>query len=392
MQKKWIKGARRALLFFLIGVLSVPVYASSTKDQLNDAEKDREDAKGRLEAVQAKVEELQSLREDAKAYIEAMDAELEKANTNLENLQAQTVAKEEEIRITEEELAVAREVEAEQYASMKLRIQFMYENGNQSYLDLLLNSSSIAELLNKSEYISQITEYDRKMLEEYQQTRADIEDKEARLLKEHEELEVLVAQAEEEKSALELLIESKSAQMREYENAIAASESEIAGMEEEVAALDNRIAQLEEKIRQETARVVYDGGQFLFPLSNYSRKATSDYGWRIHPIFGTSKLHNGIDFGSDTGTPIMAAYDGEVILSEYSSSAGNYIMINHGGGLVSVYMHCSKLIAQVGNVVSKGDVIGLVGSTGNSTGPHLHFSVRVNGEYVDPAPYIGYVR
>ena len=99
-----------------------------------------------------------------------------------------------------------------------------------------------------------------------------------------------------------------------------------------------------------------------------------------------------MDFGASTGTPIMAAYDGEVVVSTYSSSAGNYIMINHGGGLSTVYMHCSKLIAKVGDTVKKGDVIGLVGSTGNSTGPHLHFSVRVNGEYVDPAPYIGYSR
>lgn len=391
MQKKWRFTGNKLLLFLAVFAFSIPVYASSTKDQLNEAEQNKEEAKGRLEAVQDKVNELKSLRNDAKAYIEAMDAELEKANANLEDLEQKTAAKEDEIEITEQELEAARAVEAEQYASMKLRIQFMYENGNQTYLDLILNSSSIAELLNKAEYISQITEYDRNMLEEYQHTREDIENKEARLVKEHEELEVLVAQAEDEKEAIELLIASKAEQLDQYEQDIASSEAELEGMEAELASLDQKISELEEKLRQENSKVVYDGGQFLFPLNNYSG-LTSDFGWRNHPIFHTQKLHSGMDFGSNTGEPIMAAYAGEVVISEYSSSAGNYIMINHGNGLATVYMHCSKLIAKVGDVVNKGDVIGLVGSTGNSTGPHLHFSVRVNGEYVDPAPYIGYTR
>ena len=329
-----------------------------------------------------------------------MDAELAVATNNLEDLENQKVQKEAEIKQTEEELVVAKEVEAEQLASMQVRIQFMYENGNESYLDMIFNSKSIAELLNKAEYVSQIMAYDRQMLEEYQETRATIEEKEERLIREHQELEVLVAQAEAEKEAIELLISSKAKQLAQYESDIEASEAEVASMQEEMDALDQEIAKLEQKIREEEEaarraaqqqRVVYDGGKFLFPLNSYSRM-TSDYGWRIHPIYGTQRLHNGMDFGASTGTPIMAAYDGEVVVSTYSSSAGNYIMINHGGGLSTVYMHCSKLIAKVGDTVKKGDVIGLVGSTGNSTGPHLHFSVRVNGEYVDPAPYIGYSR
>ena len=140
--------------------------------------------------------------------------------------------------------------------------------------------------------------------------------------------------------------------------------------------------------RVENSRVIYDGGQFLFPLDYYSR-VTSEYGWREHPIFKTQKFHSGIDFGAPSGQPIKAAYRGEVVIAEYSSSAGNYIMLNHGNGLATVYMHCSKLNVSVGQIVEKGDIIGLVGSTGNSTGPHLHFSVRQNGEYVDPGPYIG---
>ncbi len=384
----WKKKGMCFLALVLAVTLSFPVYASSTKDKLDDAEEDKKDVQSRIEEVQEKIKDIELLRNDAKAYIAAMDAELAAAEENLADLQEQTAAKEEEIAQTEVELAQARETEAEQYASMKVRIQFMYENGNQTYLDLILNSGSIAELLNKTEYISQITEYDRKMLEEYQQTRADIEDKEAKLVKEHEELEELVAEAEEEKEAIEVLIASKAEQLAQYEAEIAAGEAEVDAMEEELADIENNIAQLEEQLRQENSRVIYDGGQFLFPLDFYYR-VTSEYGWRIHPIYGTEKYHSGIDFGAPTGQPIKAAYKGEVVISEYSSSAGNYIMINHGNGLATVYMHCSKLNVSVGQIVEKGDIIGLVGSTGNSTGPHLHFSVRLNGEYVDPGPYIG---
>ncbi len=384
----WKKKGMCFLALVLAVTLSFPVYASSTKDKLDDAEQDKKDVQSRIEEVQEKIKDIELLRNDAKAYIAAMDAELAAAEENLADLQEQTAAKEEEIAQTEVELAQARETEAEQYASMKVRIQFMYENGNQTYLDLILNSGSIAELLNKTEYISQITEYDRKMLEEYQQTRADIEDKEEKLVKEHEELEELVAEAEEEKEAIEVLIASKAEQLAQYEAEIAAGEAEVDAMEEELADIENNIAQLEEQLRQENSRVIYDGGQFLFPLDFYYR-VTSEYGWRIHPIYGTEKYHSGIDFGAPTGQPIKAAYKGEVVISEYSSSAGNYIMINHGNGLATVYMHCSKLNVSVGQIVEKGDIIGLVGSTGNSTGPHLHFSVRLNGEYVDPGPYIG---
>ena len=401
MRKKWINiGKKIAILGMVFSLTSPMVYASSTKDKLDDVQQDKKDTEERLEQVEQKIEELEQLKSDAQEYIKAMDAELAIATDNLEDLENQKVQKEAEIKQTEEELVVAKEVEAEQLASMQVRIQFMYENGNESYLDMIFNSKSIAELLNKAEYVSQIMAYDRQMLEEYQETRAIIEEKEERLTREYQELEVLVAQAEEEKEAIELLISSKAKQLAQYESDIEASEAEVASMQEEMDALDREIAKLEQKIREEEEaarraaqqqKVVYDGGKFLFPLNSYSRM-TSDYGWRIHPIYGTQRLHNGMDFGASTGTPIMAAYDGEGVVSTYSSSAGNYIMINHGGGLSTVYMHCSKLIAKVGDTVKKGDVIGLVGSTGNSTGPHLHFSVRVNGEYVDPAPYIGYSR
>ena len=148
---------------------------------------------------------------------------------------------------------------------------------------------------------------------------------------------------------------------------------------------------LEKRLKQEQSKVVYDGGQFKWPVPGYYN-VTSNFGWRTHPIFKIQRLHNGIDIGAPTGTPIIAAYAGEVVVATYQAAAGNYIMINHGSNLYTVYMHMSKFNVKVGQSVKQGDTIGLVGSTGNSTGPHLHFSVRLNGEYVNSGPYVGYYK
>ena len=131
----------------------------------------------------------------------------------------------------------------------------------------------------------------------------------------------------------------------------------------------------------------YDGGAFCWPAPSYTR-VSSEYGYRIHPIYGTQKFHNGVDLAAPGGSPILAAYDGVVVAATYNASMGNYVMIDHGDGLYTIYMHASSLLVSAGQSVSRGQKIALVGSTGNSTGNHLHFSVRLNGSYVSPWNYI----
>lgn len=133
--------------------------------------------------------------------------------------------------------------------------------------------------------------------------------------------------------------------------------------------------------------LTYDGGTFKFPLASYTR-VSDDYGMRMHPTLFVEQFHNGVDFASPKGTAIYAAYDGIVVAADYSSTMGNYVMIDHGGGLYTIYMHASKLYVKKDDVVARGNTIAAVGSTGRSTGNHLHFSVRLNGEYVSPWNYI----
>ncbi len=389
-------GWKLAMLVMILSV-AIPVHASSTKDKINDVKEEQEQSQQRKEQIENKIQELEVYKADAISYIQKMDAELAEVEAKLEDLGNQQTIKEQEIAETEIELEDAKKTEREQYESMKLRIQYMYENGNESYLEMLLGAESFADLLNKSEYIAQITSYDRDMLDAYQQTILEVEAKEAQLEEENRELTRLIQESEDEKENLQRLIDAKAVVLAGYEADIESGEAEVSALEADMAKMEEELAELEAKLKREeeeaarqaaAARRTYDGGSLGFPMAWYYRK-TSDFGYRNHPIYGQVLQHNGVDLSADTGTAIYAAYKGTVVVSTYNSSAGNYIMIDHGSGLMTVYMHCSKLLVSVGETVSKGQTIGLVGSTGNSTGPHLHFSVRLNGSYVDPKPYIG---
>ena len=389
-------GWKLAMAAMILSVV-IPVQASSTKDKISDVKEQQEQSQQRKEQVESKIRELEVYKADAISYIQKMDAELADVEEKLEDLGNQQTIKEQEIAETEIELEDAKRTEREQYESMKLRIQYMYENGNESYLEMLLGAESFADLLNKSEYIAQITSYDRDMLDAYQQTILEVEAKEAQLEKENQELTCLIQESEDEKDNLQAVV------LAGYEADIESGEAEVSALEADMAKLEQELSELEAQLKKEeeeaarraaeaqraaAARRTYDGGSLGFPVAWYYRM-TSDFGYRNHPIYGQVLQHNGVDLSADTGTAIYAAYSGTVVVSTYSSSAGNYIMIDHGSGLMTVYMHCSKLLVSVGENVSKGQTIGLVGSTGNSTGPHLHFSVRLNGSYVDPKPYIG---
>lgn len=194
---------------------------------------------------------------------------------------------------------------------------------------------------------------------------------------------------------MEDLIDQKSRDIVSYEtdinnkaNAIKEYEAEIKAQEEEIAALEAAIAEEKKRIIASNGKVLtYDGGMFKFPLASYTR-ISDEYGMRIHPTLGVEQFHNGVDFASPKGTAIYAAYDGVVVAATYSGTMGNYVMIDHGDGLYTIYMHASALYVEKDDIVVRGETIAAVGSTGRSTGNHLHFSVRLNGEYTSPWNYL----
>lgn len=199
---------------------------------------------------------------------------------------------------------------------------------------------------------------------------------------EQESLENLISQKQAEIAAYEEDIKNREQVLKEYEAEIAAQNSEIKELENAAKALQK---QLEETNNANKRK--YDGGMFTWPAPSYTR-ISDEYGNRMHPILKVQQFHNGLDMAAPGGSPILAAYNGTVVAAAYSSSMGNYIMIDHGDNLFTIYMHASALYVSNGAEVTKGQKIAAVGSTGRSTGNHLHFSVRLNGSYVSPWNYL----
>ena len=400
------KTGKLIILDLLVFSLVVPGWASS--NDIKKAEQEIEDIQEDKEEIESMLDNLNQLKNDTEVYVRKLDQELNQIYNRLEDINAQMEEKQAEINTTIEELEIAKADEQRQYESMKLRIQYMYEKGNTSYIDLLLSAGSGSELLSRAEYISQISEYDRNMLVVYQETKDTIAGKEIRLEEEHAKLAILQEETKQKQSSVETLISAKTKELEKYDSEIQVAESQIEQYQKDIEAQENQIKKVEAEIKKReeaeaAARKAAEaagqssnssGGSssatatgFIWPCPS-SKRITSEFGSREAPVAGASSYHQGIDIGTSTGSNIIAAASGEVVISTYSYSSGNYVMISHGDGISTVYMHCSKLLVSVGDYVQQGDVIALVGSTGYSTGPHLHFGVRVNGVYVNPRNYV----
>ncbi len=378
------------------------VFAALTNDFIEESEGKKKEAEENSKAVQGKLSQVKEMLKEVQniksqldqAMVEA-DAKLEDLNDSIEILNADIITLEDEIATTQAELIVAQTVKEKQYFMMKKRVQYMYEKGNKSYIELLFSSGSFSDFLNTAEFINKISKYDKEMLTSYMNTIKDIEYKENQLLEQEEKLKAKQSQLNAEQQAVEDEMEEKqdainlyTADINNKEAAIEEYEAYIAEQKAVVEALEAAIlAEKKRLIEENKSAIVYDGGQFAWPAPQYKR-ISDEYGNRTHPILGTQQFHNGLDMAAPSGSPILAAYDGEVVAADYSPTMGNYIMINHGDGLITIYMHASALEVSKGQNVVRGEEIAKVGSTGRSTGPHLHFSVRRDGDYVSPWNYL----
>lgn len=359
--------------------------------EIDAAEKEKKELTVGLTNVEKVKKELEKSKANLTAYVQELDKTVTDIQTKIETLNGQIAEKEAEIEKTKLELAEAEQDEADQYAAMQNRMQSLYEQGDTYYLELLSESGSFADFLNKLDYIEQLSQYDNNLLIEYQGVVEYVSLCKAKLEVEQEVLNETKAAAEAEQRAMEELIKEKEAEILAFENDIAKKEEIIAAYEAEIAEQTSVIEALEAAVAADRADLwgerVYNGGMFCWPAPSYTR-ISDDYGYRNHPILNVQQFHTGVDMAAPGGTPILAAYDGAVVQAAYNSSMGNYVMIDHGSGLYTIYMHAQKLMVSAGDEVSRGEQIATVGTTGRSTGNHLHFSVRLNGSYVSPWGYI----
>lgn len=278
----------------------------------------------------------------------------------------------------------------------------MYENGNSQFIEILCESKSIGEFLNNAEYISTISEYDRNMLVQFQEIVKQVQEQEATLKKEYEELEVMQNELIAKQDNLNELMESKQEEIEQISDDLGATQEKLQKLKEAAEAAKRKQEEMARAAAAAAAAakagsdgssasagapVVSGNGTFTHPCPGMTY-ISSEFGWRAQPLPGASSNHKGMDFAAPTGTPIYAAAAGTVTSASYSGNAGNLIVINHGNGLQTYYMHCHAMYVSAGQTVSKGQNIGAVGTTGNSTGPHLHFQVMLNGTPTNPRNYL----
>lgn len=379
-------------IFMLLSTLLAPRHgeASSRLDQLN-----RE-----LERLERQQKEAQNIINSATREIQTIERQTKETEQEINYLLEQIKIKAEEIAKKEQEIEETKAVlvqttleleEAEQRVAdrdelLKARIRLMYTNGFVSYLNVLMGATSFTDFLDRYQSLSLIVDQDKNILAENIRDKEFIADSKAKIESDLAHLEHLYEELEKEKKDLQLQEHSKEVMIAQL-NARKESLEDITEEQEkaltEFAKLKSKV--LEEK-HKELAKLAQQQGEFLWPLkSDYP--ITSKFGYRIHPISKTKKLHAGIDIGAPTGTDVVAAGSGVVITAKYWGGYGNAVMIDHLNGYWTLYAHLSKIHVKEDQQVEVGQKIGEVGSTGQSTGPHLHFEVRKNSEPVDPMKY-----
>ena len=319
------------------------------------------------------LEQISKLDEEIGGY----ETEVENINKNLESLNQQIIETENNLNTIEERLQKQQQL-------LQKRVVFAYEEGQTRYLDVLLNSKSIIDFISRYYLISEIAQYDKDLLDNITKEKEEISEIEKNLVTSKENLKKL----KNEQKKIMVSLENSKVIRSSYANKLSKEEMKI---QEEISLYQQELDLMDLEVLMaalnSNGNTQYVGGAFAWPAPGYYT-ITSPYGMRTHPILKSYRNHTGMDIGAPMGSYAVAANDGIVTKSTYSNSYGNMVMIDHGGGVVTLYAHGSELIAQVGDVVKRGDAIMKVGSTGWSTGPHLHFEIRINGKAIDPYPYL----
>lgn len=383
------------LCVLLSVTLTVPLYATN----INDLKNKEKEIQNNSNEIQNQIDETEAEKTQVMKDVEVMDAEINKLTDELATINTELEDTNATLDATEIELADAEATRERQYEVLKERLVFMYENGDTGYLDVILAAEDFSDFLNRAEYMNIIAEYDKNMLTNLENTEALVTQKLDEISTKKMEIEVLLAQEERRMDALEDTLANKKDYIEKLETDQAGYEQQLAEWdraEKEVQALikkaeddAKRAAEVAKKSRTAAAtKNYYTGGKFLCPIQSSYRISDTFKIREVHPITGKREMHTGIDMACPTGTNIAAAESGVVIFSGVKGGYGNCVILDHGGGYTTLYGHCSKLLVSVGEEVARGETIARVGSTGLSTGPHLHFEVRVNGSAVNPDGYL----
>jgi len=346
--------------------------------------KDLEKKLNRINSEQNQVSKEKKTNEkkqqDIIKKIRSLEKTILKLEGEIDSLSNSITETKNKIEITTEELGKAEENISSKKDTLNSRLKVMYKNGDVGYIEVLLDANSFEDLLTRLDMVKKIFNHDVELIKYLKAQRDLIEKKKNMLESQKSELIVLMNSSKQKQQKLEVSRGEMSREKKKLEEDHEALEKE-----------ENKLNNLADKLKKEILRMQsseeYVGGKMAWPAPGFYR-ITSPFGYRVHPILRKKKLHTGIDIGVSSGNTIVAAQSGRVIHSGWLGGYGKVVMIDHGGGIVTLYAHNSKLLVKEGEKVKKGQGITKSGSTGMSTGPHLHFEVRENGQYVDPLKYV----
>lgn len=397
MKKSTYMASFLALSILLGGqAIHMPAYADDLDDQVQDLQ-------GQIDSSRLEQENWQQVIEDVSAKLKQIQADLDAANARLQNIQTKQAEINAQIAQTQNEIVKMEAYLKTRQDVLNRRVRAIYMHGQLNYLEVILGANSFSDFANRVELLKRVIRSDYNLILEIQKQKAAIEAKKAQLEEDKRQLDALAAEAEKTRQE----IAKKKAEQQKVLDAAKSNKAAAAQMEQDLNAqlasvrnlIQQRLAAAEaarQAAQQQAAsddeggggsddNYVQGTGAMGWPCSG---PITSPFGYRTHPIFGTTIFHAGIDIGVDYGTPIHAADSGVVVYSGWISGYGNAVIIDHGGGISTLYGHNQSLAVSEGQSVSKGSVIAYAGSTGNSTGPHCHFEVDVNGSPVNPMGYL----
>lgn len=367
-----------AMLLICLFASSLTVFADTTVDAWK---KKLEETEKQLKQTQNAINKTQTAKKTVSKQVEELDGKLHKAEQELDTVEKQLGGLESRIVITKRDLERASQNANGQKDTLMKRVRVMYETGSVGYLSVILDSTSFSDFISRMDYLKKIMNYDVTLLKNMKAHRDTIAQQKAQLQSELDEKEKLKQQIGDKKEEVESAKEDRTKVLNELVK-------DLKELNKQEDKLLEESKEFERKIIAAQSKDKYAGGKIQWPVPS-STRITSPYGYRIHPILKTKKLHTGIDIGASSGSAVIAGNDGTVIFSGYYGGYGYTVIIDHGGQISTLYAHNSKLLVNVGDKVKRGQNVAKIGSTGLSTGPHLHFEVRKNGQHTNPMAYLG---
>ena len=376
---------RKILCVVLTFFISIGFIISCVQaEELTDLQTQQQELQNQIDDASNKLEEVQDDLSENMQQIQKLDEKIEEAQKELDELNIKIEELQKSINEVNKKLEVAQKRYDKQKEILELRLVSMYETSDTKYLDVILSSRSISDFLSNYFLITEIANYDTELLEDMKAQKDEIDLNKKKL--------------DRTKEKYATMKQSQTKRAKILENTKIVRENHISKLTDKEKDIQAQIDEYNTKFAEVNKEILslalqgidtkYIGGELAWPVPGYTR-VSSKFGMRFHPILHYTKLHTGVDISAPMGANFVAANDGIVVKAECNGAYGNMVIIDHGGGISTLYAHGSEIMVQVGETVKRGETVVLkVGSTGYSTGPHAHFEVRLNGVVTDPIPYI----